>query len=72
MTIYTDVLIVPLWNWNYVSAVNLQPADKVLIVPLWNWNSATVLLVSRKDGFNRTFMELKYVCNVDGRGVVTF
>ena len=23
-----DVLIAPLWNWNYVDAVNLQPADK--------------------------------------------
>ena len=35
---------------------------KVLIVPLWNWNFPCALLISLIwSGFNRTFMELKYL-----------
>ena len=33
-----QVLIVPLWNWNFVVAPSPMTVQKVLIVPLWNWN----------------------------------
>ena len=36
--------------------------SRVLIVPLWNWNLNTAAFVRAKQhGFNRTFMELKYL-----------
>ena len=56
----SQVLIVPLWNWNYkaLSVVNLL--NLVLIVPLWNWNVGVVHVVVIKKSFNRTFMELKF------------
>ena len=33
----------------------------VLIVPLWNWNGSNSTNFKLKAGFNRTFMELKFV-----------
>ena len=32
----------------------------VLIVPLWNWNEGWEDMGNGQEGFNRTFMELKY------------
>ena len=32
----------------------------VLIVPLWNWNRLAAAYTWDLDGFNRTFMELKW------------
>ena len=36
----------------------------VLIVPLWNWNNCEVGEKRMILGFNRTFMELKYIKHV--------
>ena len=33
----------------------------VLIVPLWNWNETEADKGATAEGFNRTFMELKFV-----------
>ena len=54
------VLIVPLWNWNVIGTVNNKLRFTVLIVPLWNWNAEGAAVGFTEDGFNRTFMELKY------------
>ena len=35
-------------------------ARRVLIVPLWNWNEGWEDMGNGQEGFNRTFMELKY------------
>ena len=38
-----------------------RSADRcVLIVPLWNWNEKAANGGHSFEGFNRTFMELKY------------
>ena len=55
----TEVLIVPLWNWNTPNAAATAAASLVLIVPLWNWNASAADGVAILAGFNRTFMELK-------------
>ena len=34
------VLIVPLWNWNFIIQLLIYQNICVLIVPLWNWNLA--------------------------------
>ena len=34
----SNVLIVPLWNWNLREWSPQQTVRNVLIVPLWNWN----------------------------------
>ena len=39
-----SVLIVPLWNWNFVIYCYIHMPLFVLIVPLWNWNEFIVLL----------------------------
>ena len=38
-----------------------QTAHRVLIVPLWNWNVFSMSRYIFQVGFNRTFMELKFV-----------
>ena len=38
----------------------LKMSTGVLIVPLWNWNNFGFLKIEKSNGFNRTFMELKY------------
>ena len=53
------VLIVPLWNWNYILCASSPTAYRVLIVPLWNWNLYRNSAVRGLIRFNRTFMELK-------------
>ena len=40
----------------------------VLIVPLWNWNIETATELFTQGGFNRTFMELKFVVAFGYRG----
>ena len=55
------VLIVPLWNWNDIIAGHNSENFDVLIVPLWNWNNEADYLLKFKVGFNRTFMELKFI-----------
>ena len=54
------VLIVPLWNWNRTSRAYVPTDTAVLIVPLWNWNSVRNNNAVAAEGFNCTFMELKY------------
>ena len=56
------VLIVPLWNWNFVLVESFSFHKRVLIVPLWNWNRAQVRAQTRAHCSNRTFMELKFGC----------
>ena len=55
----SDVLIVPLWNWNWTTTEEFRTAFGVLIVPLWNWNYSRKFNVSMNTCLNRTFMELK-------------
>ena len=56
-----QVLIVPLWNWNFVWALISSARFDVLIVPLWNWNMRSTRMQPRKlVRSNRTFMELKF------------
>ena len=43
-----------------VAANILSILLRVLIVPLWNWNEPTDPKPGKAQGFNRTFMELKY------------
>ena len=44
------------------SMIRMEPLMiiQVLIVPLWNWNRVRPALPVALEGFNRTFMELKY------------
>ena len=59
----SEVLIVPLWNWNKQVKDEYTFERAVLIVPLWNWNAALELSqLAFAESSNRTFMELKYVC----------
>ena len=53
------VLIVPLWNWNYIKRVMPWNRHFVLIVPLWNWNDIQRFQKRLRISSNRTFMELK-------------
>ena len=55
----SEVLIVPLWNWNNSTALYEEKSEGVLIVPLWNWNKQEKDGRLQQYGFNRTFMELK-------------
>ena len=54
------VLIVPLWNWNPIKILESESCLGVLIVPLWNWNIESSSGITKSDGSNCTFMELKF------------
>ena len=45
---YTDVSIVPLWNWNFAWASKALAIASVSIVPLWNWNVINDFLITQK------------------------
>ena len=53
------VLIVPLWNWNFVEEAVIVKVLQVLIVPLWNWNLDVNDISAEEKRSNCTFMELK-------------
>ena len=56
------VLIGPSWNWNSLADRGRPPSPPVLIGPSWNWNLwARVATFGVRQGFNRTFMELKQI-----------
>ena len=55
----TQVLIVPLWNWNLGLTHWVKTGSNVLIVPLWNWNPVFTVHVTVSLCSNCTFMELK-------------
>ena len=51
----------------YTNEEARKKEEEVLIVPLWNWNNDTTYQVQKRNaGFNRTFMELKYIINYRG------
>ena len=59
-----NVLIVPLWNWNFTTTSGNKKDLRVLIVPLWNWNIFVPVLPELfLDSINCTVVELKH-CKV--------
>ena len=42
--LFLNVLLVPLWNWNFRAIPAQQKAASVLLVPLWNWNLSKNIL----------------------------
>ena len=60
-----NVLIEPLWNWNYLTLNINYNRLNVLIEPLWNWNVAESHHRMILSCINRTFMELKFGGAID-------
>ena len=62
LSIYSGLLIEPVWNRNFSGSISFTTIEYLLIEPVWNRNTDTdagpnVLTIS----FNRTSMESKLV-----------